>query len=66
MKDLVVRLSKTLLDNDIDARSYKRMEASLQSLNETGKDATDQQKIAFFLLPGRYVQTDKNGFLEFW
>ena len=39
MKDLVVRLSKTLLDNDIDARSYKRMEASLQSLNETGKDA---------------------------
>lgn len=28
--------------------------------------ATDQQKIAFFLLPGRYVQTDKNGFLEFW
>lgn len=39
MKDLTILLSKTMLDNDIDQRTYKRMEASLQSLNETGKDA---------------------------
>ena len=39
MKDLVIRLSKTMFDNDIDARTYKRMEASLQNLNETGRDA---------------------------
>jgi len=39
MKDLTVLLSKTQLDNDIDHRTYKRMEASLQNLNETGKDA---------------------------
>lgn len=39
MKDLTITLSKALLDNDIDQRTYKRMEASLQSLNETGKDA---------------------------
>lgn len=39
MKDLTVLLSKTQLDNDIDERTYKRMEASLQNLNETGKDA---------------------------
>ena len=39
MKDLTILLSKTQLDNDIDQRTYKRMEASLQSLNETGKDA---------------------------
>jgi len=39
MKDLVIRLSKSILDNDIDARSFKRMEASLQSLNDTSKDA---------------------------
>lgn len=39
MKDLVVRLVKSVLDNDIDHRTYKRMEASLQNLNETGRDA---------------------------
>lgn len=39
MKDLTILLSKAMLDNDIDQRTYKRMEASLQSLNETGKDA---------------------------
>ena len=39
MKDLVVRLSKLMLDNDIDQRTYKRMEASLQNGNETSKDA---------------------------
>ena len=39
MKELTIRLSKALLDNDIDQRTYKRMEASLQNLNNTGKDA---------------------------
>ena len=39
MKDLTITLSKAMLDNDIDQRTYKRMEASLQNLNETSKDA---------------------------
>ena len=39
MKDLTITLSKAMLDNDIDQRTYKRMEASLQNLNETGRDA---------------------------
>ena len=39
MTDLVIRLSKTILDNDIDNRTFKRMEASLQGGNEVSRDA---------------------------
>lgn len=39
MKDHIIRLSKPLIDNDIDHRTYKRMEASLQNAPETSKDA---------------------------
>lgn len=39
MKDLTIRLSKAILDNDIDQRTYKRVEASLQNASETSKDA---------------------------
>lgn len=39
MKRLRIRLSKAIIDNKIDNRTYKRMEASLQNLSEVSKDA---------------------------
>lgn len=39
MKTLRVRLSKAIIDNDIDQRTFKRMEASFQNAPETSKDA---------------------------
>ena len=39
MKTLVVRLNKSVIDNDIDHRTYKRTEASLQTMPEVSRDA---------------------------
>jgi hypothetical protein len=39
MKTLTVRLNKAVIDNDIDHRTYKRSEASLQTMPEVSRDA---------------------------
>lgn len=39
MKILTVRLNKAVIDNDIDQRTYKRTEASLQTMPEVSRDA---------------------------
>lgn len=39
MKEHTIRLVKAIIDNDIDHRTYKRMEVSLQNLSETSRDA---------------------------